>query len=195
LAGPVPRAFRHRDAESFRRVADAQSFCDAPAAIHGVHAIGVGYRNDIRVEEGSPFPRGPEAYAPWGARGERHEAASQQALQVHGEIESLTSQQASELDIVLHCGQRIYPRGSTIERQRLIEIGMALEQGLVSAVDDPGNVSHWKPPTERGQDGQGVNDVAERAGLNDGDAPGGVLAQKQFHVAIPFAGLLPSIPV
>ena len=137
---PLSRGFRHWDTEELGRVADAQSFRYAPAAIHGVHQIGVGNRNDVRVAERSPFPRRPETYPTWRARGECHEAASQQSLQVYDEIESLASQQGTELEIVTKSDQRTALGGSTIERQRRIQIGMTVQQRLVSLIDDPGDM-------------------------------------------------------
>jgi MFS family permease len=59
-----------------------------------------------------------------------------------------------------------------------VEVRMALEQPLVRAVDDPRDVRLGKPAPQRGQNRQGVDDIAQRARLDDDNAPGAVLVQR-----------------
>jgi len=57
----------------------------------------------------------------------------------------------------------------TVEGQRVSQVRVPGDQRLVGLVDDPGDAGIGEPPPQRGQHRQGVDDVAEGAGLDERD--------------------------
>ena len=110
-----------------------------PVAIHGMFAIGVGRFDPVGVEPVSAFARCAKAYPSGRSRQRRHEPGPQQALQVDHEVESPPPQLAREFGERPEGGSQTAFPAVPIERQRLVEIGMAAQERFEAAVDDPGD--------------------------------------------------------
>jgi hypothetical protein len=69
-------------------------------------------------------------------------------------------------------------QSASFECQSRVQMNVSLKKGLIYTIDDPRDVRLRKPASKRGQDGQAMDDVAQRARLNKRDALGIIVMQR-----------------
>ena len=97
---------------------------------------------------------------------------------VSDHVETLGPQSAKKTAIGSRRPQQAIPQRAAVERHGRVEVGMTGQERLVTAVDDPGEVSLRVASPQGCQDRQGVQNVSQRAGLDERDAPGVVVVQR-----------------
>src|SRR5439155_25811342 len=112
------------------------------------------------------LPSGAEPHAPPRLTVRGHESAAEEALQVNHEVETSLAHFLKKAAMAAQGGERAGRRGTAIKGQDCIEIRMATQQFRIATVHYPGNIRLGEALPECCQDGKGVNDVAQRTGLD-----------------------------
>ena len=100
------------------------------------------------------------------AEGAGHEGGAEEALEIEDEVgRGLFFQGAAP-------AREAQPAGGTTEigagkKERFVEVWIAFEERRPLGIDHPGEVRVWEFGVEGGERGEGVDDVAEGAGLED----------------------------
>lgn len=168
-------------------IADAEGFGDAPVAgVGGDIFTGVG-EDDIAGQVRA-FARGFESDTDRGGCGHGHETGAEKALQVEDEIEFSAAKFASQ-------SAPISQRAFAFEGNDVVQIGVSLKEAFEFPVDDPGDFGLRKAGTQGGEEREGLDDIAEGAGLDDADSIGGqspqVVDRDFFRHPGTLAGLRP----
>ena len=123
------------------------------------------------VEPTSPLTRVGHADADLGAGRDGHQCRAEESLQVDRQVVTAASQFSQDARHPEDT-QTIDPFALSVEDDQIIEIRMAQEHLAERRIHDPGQVRRGPRAAERRQDRQGMDDVAERARLDDADASG-----------------------
>src|SRR5262245_18528877 len=149
---------------------DPERLGGAPVVLDCVHSVRIRDRDDVRVRQGGALAGRAQADAPGRAGSQGHEPAAGESLQIDYQVEPALAQVAGEGERRPRGPLPAAVQGPAVEGDRLVETRVAVEERLVGAVDDPGDVGVGKLVPQRPEDGEGVDDVAEGAGLDEGDA-------------------------
>ncbi len=188
LADEVGRrgAFGVRDGqvEDLGQIVESKGAGHGPVAIHRVR-LARPRRKAIGMEDPGEFPSRIEPQTDRGARAPGKEPTAEQSLEVDDEVESVraqiaqeASQRASGLRAVSSAGVK-----AAVELDRLVELRVTREQRNEGTSEEPGNAGVGIPNAQPVQNGQRVDDVAERTGLDDEDALEAASAQAVGSVA------------
>ena len=132
--------------------------------VHGVRVKGFSRDGEV-IKPARAFAGLVEAGEKFSARKPRERAAAQQALQVDDEVEISRAQPA---DAAQHFRPVLRTRPAlALETDHAGQVKIAFEQGCQCGVEPPENFTRGKMPLEQTQDGQRLDDVAERAGFED----------------------------
>ncbi len=159
-----------RDAEHFRLVPDAELLCHGPHTIDRVRRSQIRAPNLVRVGEPAPLAGVREPHADRRPTRARHNSAAQKALHVDHEIEPAAAQFPAETP---QSADRAKPlEGGPVERERVREVRVPGQERLARLVHHPGNAGVREPLPQGRENGERMDDVAERARLDDRDAAG-----------------------
>ena len=145
----------------YGRIGTIEVLSGSKVAVNGVN---VRNQHNFVVEHPRTFAGVAESDAARGGSGAGEEAAAQEALQVNDDVELA--------GVELPEQRKEFAGLLTVERNQFVDDGCVLEQRGEVVVDEPGDVSVGKTASDAGDGRQGVNNVAERAGLDDEDAVG-----------------------
>ncbi len=117
-----------------------------------------------------------QAHADRGPGGPGHHPRPEEALEVDRQVEPPPAEPEQEP------GGRGDPAGPeaqprAVERDDLVEVGVAVQQSPEPPVDHPGQVGVGPVRPEGRQDRERVDDVAQRTRLDEADPPGSEVAQ------------------
>jgi len=122
------------------------------------------------IERAGAFAGGFQADAAGAAGGPGHQGAAEEALEVDGDVVLFVAELAAPAP---DFGEA-HGRGPAFAgvKDGLAQAGMALEDFGEGVVDDPVDLGGRPAALESGEDGQRLDDVAERAGFDDQNLQG-----------------------
>ena len=197
--GSGPGLFRlgQRHAKNLASVADAERLRHEPVAIHGVDGMEVRHPDHIGIEPGGPLACATEADPAQRPAAGGHQAAAQEPLEIDHQVKLLLAKPPAEFGVGPECLQKSRLGGAAVEGNDETEIRVPTQQALIRMIDDPGDGGLGIAAPERRQHRQAMDNVTQGAGLDDGNAAGGVILQGDvaacIHAANPFVAVVKRI--
>ena len=193
--GSGPGLFRlgQRHAKNLASVADAERLRHEPVALHGVDGVEVCHPDHVGIKPGGPLARGTQADAACRPAASGHQPTAQESLEIDHQVKLLLPKPPAELGVGPERLQKSRLGGAALERNDETEVRVATQQALVRLIDHPGDGGRGIASPERRQHGQAMNNVTQGAGLDYGNAAGGIILQGDvaacIHAANPFVAV------
>ncbi len=187
-AGPGPVGLVAGDDESGGRDVGAECRGQAQHPVDRVRLVDrPGRGHAMRVEPGAPLAGVGQPDADRRPRGGGHDPRAEQPLQVDRHVEPPRPQARQEPDDRRRAAEA-RAHALAVEGDHLVELGVAVEQAAQRAVDHPRDLRVGPEAAQSRQDRQRVDHVAQRARLDQADAPRAEVAQPVDPPGIPDPG-------